>query len=90
MTQLKRTTVTASRDSLATVEAEAGRRGVSLPALLAEAVDAADPDHEACAALLTEAEEDLVGRCWSWVSSTTGARTCREPGVRHLRSAYVP
>lgn len=62
MTQLKRTTVTASRDSLA------------------EAVDAADPDHEACAALLTEAEEDLVGRCWSWVSSTTGARTCREPG----------
>jgi hypothetical protein len=36
---LKRTTVTASRDSLATLEAEAGRRGVSLSALLAEAVE---------------------------------------------------
>jgi Ribbon-helix-helix protein, copG family len=36
---VKRTTVTASRDSLATLEAEAGRRGVSLSALLAEAVD---------------------------------------------------
>jgi hypothetical protein len=39
MTQLKRTTVTASRDSLATLEAEAQRRGVSLSSLLAEAVE---------------------------------------------------
>lgn len=39
MTQLKRTTVTARRDSLATLEAEAGRRGVSVSALLAEAVE---------------------------------------------------
>ena len=39
MTQLKRTTVTARRESLATLESEAGRRGVSLSALLAEAVD---------------------------------------------------
>lgn len=39
MTQLKRTTVTARRDSLATLESEAARRGVSLSALLAEAVD---------------------------------------------------
>lgn len=37
--KLKRTTVAASRDSLATLEAEAGRRGVSLSALLAEAVE---------------------------------------------------
>jgi predicted nucleic acid-binding protein len=27
---------------------------------LLPALDAADPDHEACAALLTEAEQDLV------------------------------
>jgi hypothetical protein len=39
MTGLKRTTVTARRDSLATLENEAVRRGVSLSALLAEAVD---------------------------------------------------
>jgi hypothetical protein len=39
MRQLKRTTVTARRDSLATLENEAARRGVSLSALLAEAVD---------------------------------------------------
>jgi hypothetical protein len=39
MTQVKRTTVTARRDSLATLENEAVRRGVSLSALLAEAVD---------------------------------------------------
>ena len=39
MKQFKRTTVTASRDSLATLEAEAGRRGMSLSALLAEAVE---------------------------------------------------
>jgi len=35
----RRTTVTASSDSLATLDAEARRRGVSLSALLAEAVD---------------------------------------------------
>jgi Ribbon-helix-helix protein, copG family len=35
----RRTTVTASRESLATLEAEARRRGVSLSAMLAEAVD---------------------------------------------------
>jgi hypothetical protein len=39
MSQLKRTTVAASRDSLATLEAEAQRRGVSLSSLLAEAVE---------------------------------------------------
>ena len=39
MATTKRTTVTASRDSLATLENEAARRGVSLSALLAEAVD---------------------------------------------------
>lgn len=39
MTKVKRTTVTARRDSLATLENEAARRGVSLSALLAEAVD---------------------------------------------------
>ena len=39
MKAMKRTTVTASRESLATLEAEAGRRGVSLSALLAEAVE---------------------------------------------------
>jgi hypothetical protein len=35
----RRTTVTATRESLATLEAEARRRGVSLSAVLAEAVD---------------------------------------------------
>ena len=39
MMQIKRTTVTARRDSLATLENEAARRGVSLSTLLAEAVD---------------------------------------------------
>jgi hypothetical protein len=39
MATMKRTTVSASRDSLATLENEAVRRGVSLSALLAEAVD---------------------------------------------------
>ncbi len=39
MKHQKRTTVTASRDSLATLQSEAGRRGVSLSALLAEAVE---------------------------------------------------
>jgi len=39
MATTKRTTVTASRDSLATLENEAARRGVSLSSLLAEAVD---------------------------------------------------
>jgi hypothetical protein len=37
--ELKRTTVTAPRASLATLEAEAARRGVSLATLLAEAVE---------------------------------------------------
>jgi hypothetical protein len=36
---LRRTTFTADRDALATLEAEAKRRGVSLSALVAEAVD---------------------------------------------------
>jgi hypothetical protein len=36
---MRRTTVTADRDSLGTLEAEAKRRGVSLSTLLAEAVD---------------------------------------------------
>ena len=36
---MKRTTVTADHDALGTLEAEAKRRGVSLSALLAEAVD---------------------------------------------------
>lgn len=35
----KRTTVTANRDSLATLEAEARRRGSSVSAVLAEAVE---------------------------------------------------
>jgi hypothetical protein len=39
MNQHRRTTVTASRDALATLEAEAARRGVSLSTVLAEAVD---------------------------------------------------
>jgi hypothetical protein len=39
MATTKRTTVTASRNSLATLENEAARRGVSLSAQLAEAVD---------------------------------------------------
>jgi predicted nucleic acid-binding protein len=110
----KRTTVTASRDSLSTLEAEAARRGVALTVVLAEgrgregrassrvaattlgaralerrplgrrrdgrpglsstlivalvldtgpllaALDAAEPDHGACARLLTDATEDLV------------------------------
>jgi hypothetical protein len=36
---IRRTTVAASRSSLATLEAEAHRRGVSLSALMAEAID---------------------------------------------------
>jgi predicted DNA-binding ribbon-helix-helix protein len=36
---LRRTTVTASRSSLDTLEAEARRRGVTLTAVLAEAID---------------------------------------------------
>jgi hypothetical protein len=36
---MRRTTVTADRDTLGTLEAEAKRRGVSLSTLLAEAVD---------------------------------------------------
>jgi Ribbon-helix-helix protein, copG family len=36
---MRRTTVTADHDSLDTLEAEAKRRGVSLSAVLAEAVD---------------------------------------------------
>ncbi|MGI8945801.1 MAG: hypothetical protein ACR2GL_06135 [Thermoleophilaceae bacterium] len=36
---MKRTTVTANRDALATLEAEAQRRGAPLTAVLAEAVE---------------------------------------------------
>jgi hypothetical protein len=36
---MRRITVTADRESLDTLEAEAARRGVSLSALLAEAID---------------------------------------------------
>jgi hypothetical protein len=36
---IRRTTVTASRSSLETLEAEARRRGVSLSALMAEAIE---------------------------------------------------
>ena len=36
---MRRTTVSADQDALATLEAEARRRGVSLTALLAEAVE---------------------------------------------------
>lgn len=36
---IRRTTVAASRSSLATLEAEARRRGVSLSALMAEAIE---------------------------------------------------
>jgi hypothetical protein len=39
MNQLRRTTITANRSSLDTLEAEARRRGVALTAVLAEAVD---------------------------------------------------
>jgi hypothetical protein len=39
MAPVKRTTVAARRDSLATLENEAARRGVSLSVVLAEAVD---------------------------------------------------
>jgi formylmethanofuran dehydrogenase subunit B len=39
MNQLRRTTVTAKRASLDTLEAEAHRRGVALTTMLAEAVD---------------------------------------------------
>lgn len=38
-TEIRRTTVAATRSSLDTLEAEARRRGVSLSAILAEAVD---------------------------------------------------
>ncbi len=38
-TTVRRTTVTASRSSLDTLEAEARRRGVALTAVLAEAID---------------------------------------------------
>jgi hypothetical protein len=39
MNQMRRTTVAARVDSLATLEAEADRRGVSLTAVIAEAID---------------------------------------------------
>jgi hypothetical protein len=39
MVQTKRTTVSANRNSLATLEGEAKRRGVSLSAVLSEAVE---------------------------------------------------
>jgi hypothetical protein len=39
MNQMRRTTIAARADSLATLEAEADRRGVSLTAVIAEAVD---------------------------------------------------
>jgi hypothetical protein len=39
MNPMRRTTVTAPAESLATLEAEADRRGVSLTAVIAEAID---------------------------------------------------
>jgi len=39
MNQMRRTTITARATSLATLEAEAERRGLSLSALIAEALD---------------------------------------------------
>jgi len=39
ITEMKRTTVSARRSSLATLEAEARRRGAPLTAVLAEAID---------------------------------------------------
>ena len=39
MRQMRRTTVTAPTDALATLEAEARRRGVSLSTIFAEALD---------------------------------------------------
>jgi hypothetical protein len=39
MNQMRRTTVSARPESLATLEAEADRRGVSLTAMIAEAID---------------------------------------------------
>ena len=51
---MRRTTVSADQDALATLEAEARRRGVSLTALLAEAVDEK-------AALIRSARRPRVG-----------------------------
>jgi Ribbon-helix-helix protein, copG family len=39
MNNARRTTVTAPRDDLATLEAEADRRGISLTAIIAEAIE---------------------------------------------------
>lgn len=39
VTNIRRTTVAAKRESLATLEAEARRRGISLSTVMAEAID---------------------------------------------------
>lgn len=66
MKQSKRTTVTASRDALDTLEAEARRRGASLSTVLSEAV-------EEKAAAIRVARRPRVG-----IGRSTDGRSARE------------
>jgi hypothetical protein len=78
MNQMRRTTVSARTESLATLEAEADRRGVSLTAVIAEAIDEK-------AEALRARRRPRVGVGESFAGSPAAADLVYEPGIDAYR-----